>query len=487
MARLASWLLNFAYLFLLTVATPWIAWQAWRTGKYRAGSGAKFFGRVPPRADNSPCLWLHAVSVGEVNLAAATLERFAARSPNWQIVVSTTTKAGYELAVRKYADRFLVCYCPLDFSWAVRTAMQRIRPTLLVLAELELWPNLILEARRRDVPVAIINGRLSDRSFRGYRRFRPLVAPLLRQLDRIAAQDQQTADRFLALGADPHTVLVTGSLKYDGAITERRHPRVETLRKLAGIAEGDPVWLAGSTQAPEEVHAIDIYQKLVGTWPQLRLILAPRHPERFEEAARLLDRSGLRWERRTALGGEQGRGEGAAPVLLVDVIGELAAWWGTATIGFVGGSFGNRGGQNMIEPAALGVATCFGPNTWNFRDITTQLLRVDGARRVATVEELESFVRRVLQEPAWGSALGARGRSFVLSQQGAVAQTVELLESLGGSAAGAAIAEQGPIEDPATDEERGEGGKSGKSGELQPLIAGVERLGHDAGRHVDHH
>jgi 3-deoxy-D-manno-octulosonic-acid transferase len=432
MVRLAllrgiGWTLNAAYLTALASASPWIAWQALRAGKYRHGAAAKLLGRVPRRTSQTPCLWLHAVSVGEVNLAAGVLERFAARHPDWDIVVSSTTKTGYELALRKYADRYRVCYCPLDFSWAVRNALARIRPDLLVLAELELWPNLILAARAAGVPVAIVNGRLSDRSRRGYRRIGWLTAPLLRQIACIAAQDAETARRFGELGARPETVSVTGSLKYDGALTDRRHPRVQALRELAAWPPGAPVLLAGSTQAPEEALIVEIFRALRADHPELRLILVPRHAERFDEVAGLLDASGIAWSRRSQL---VGGAEGRAPVLLVDVIGELGAWWGTATAGFVGGSFGNRGGQNMIEPAAFGVATSFGPNTWNFRDIVAHLLAADGARQVASPAELGAFVRRVLEEPEWGAALGERGRRFVASQQGSTARTVELLEQV---------------------------------------------------------
>ncbi|HYO25958.1 MAG TPA: glycosyltransferase N-terminal domain-containing protein, partial [Lacipirellulaceae bacterium] len=401
MARLAAWLLNLAYLATLAIAAPWIVWSAVRHGKHREGFADKLLGRVPQRDGDRPCVWLHAVSVGEVNLLATTIAELARVRPEWQVVVSTTTKTGYELARNKYAGR-MVFYCPLDFSWAVAAAMRRVRPTLLVLAELELWPNLIAAARRHGARVAIINGRLSDNSFRGYGRVRPIVARVLRQVDLLAAQNEETAARFRALGARPHTVHATGSLKFDGAQTERSNPRTVELQRLAGLTEGAVVFLAGSTQAPEEEYSLRIFQRLAATRPELRLILVPRHKERFDEVAGLLDRSGLTWQRRSelpaaagvsaappvrAVGGVSGAANDrrcnpdsawdASPtksrlpqwrVLLVDAIGELGAWWGAAQVGFVGGSFGSRGGQNMLEPAAYGVALCFGPNTWNFRD-----------------------------------------------------------------------------------------------------------------------
>jgi 3-deoxy-D-manno-octulosonic-acid transferase len=445
MSRIFAWTLNAVYLALLVVALPWILWSALRHGKHREGFAGKLLGRVPRRGGDRPCVWLHAVSVGEVNLLATTIAELAAREPQLEIVVSTTTKTGYDLARRKYADR-TVFYCPLDFSWATANAMRRVRPTMLVLAELELWPNLIRAAKRQAARVAIINGRLSDNSFRGYRRLRRLVSRVLRQVDLVAAQNAETAERFIALGARPEAVHATGSLKFDGAQTDRNNPRTAELRSLAGLGDRDVVLIAGSTQDPEEQYAVEIYKRLAPAHPNLRLILVPRHPQRFDEVAAMLDQSGISWQRRSLLAPAM-RSIAAREVsdatttsfdsrdathrrwsaLLVDTIGELNAWWGAAAIGFVGGSFGSRGGQNMLEPAAYGVATCFGPNTWNFRDIVGQLLAADGARVVTDAAEFEAFVLRMLEQPRDAVVLGDRARRLVLSQQGATRRTGDLL------------------------------------------------------------
>jgi 3-deoxy-D-manno-octulosonic-acid transferase len=440
-ARVFAWLLNAVYLGLIAVGSPLIIWQAIRTGKYRDGYREKLFGTVPRREGEATCVWLHAVSVGEVNLLATLLREWRAAHPDWQFVVSTTSRAGYELACKKYAD-LTVFYCPLDFSWAVRNAMRRIRPTMLVLAELELWPNLIATAKAHGARVAIVNGRLSDHSYPGYRRVRPLVARMLRQVDLIAAQTNESADRFRALGALPERVHVTGSLKYDGAQTERNNPRTTALREHAGIEEGDIVFLAGSTQDPEEQYAIDIYRRLALQHSRLRLILVPRHPERFEAVAKLLESADLPWTRRSQLNRkreaitnkENSRDATVAaatrPILLVDTIGELGAWWGVAHIAFVGGSFGPRGGQNMIEPAAYGAAVSFGPNTRNFRDIVAALIAADASVTVRDATELEAFVRRCLDDPTFATALGRRAQSLVQSQLGTTRRTVDLLDKL---------------------------------------------------------
>ncbi|MCH2114966.1 MAG: 3-deoxy-D-manno-octulosonic acid transferase [Pirellulales bacterium] len=426
MNRLFAWLLNLAYLSAILLALPWLGWSALKYGKYREGFAAKLLGRVPLRRGGLPCVWLHAVSVGEVNLLGPLLDALRASRPNWEFVISTTTKTGFDLARKEYPGQ-TVFYCPLDFSWATRRAMQRVRPSLLVLAELELWPNLIQAARSRGARVAIVNGRLSDTSLRNYRRLRPLVARVLREVDVVAAQNAETAHRFRLLGADPRAVHVTGSLKFDRAQTIRNNEKTRTLRTLAGLAEGDIVFLAGSTQNPEEECAICTFQELVQDHPQLKLVLVPRHPQRFNEVASLLDQSGLPWIRRTELNALHRPLSSPKSVILVDSVGELGDWWGAATAGFVGGSFGSRGGQNMLEPAAYGVATCFGPNTRNFRDIVSQLLAARGAEVVTDQQSLSRFVRRVLEDPTWAEALGQRAHDLVVSQQGATERTVDLL------------------------------------------------------------
>lgn len=423
------YLLNFVYLALLVAVSPWLAYAAIRKGKYRAGFAEKFLGLVPMRAaDAAPCVWIHAVSVGEAALISSLVKRLRAERPDWQIVISTTTHTGLETARKKYPD-ITSFYCPLDFSWAVRTALRRIKPNLLVLAELELWPNLITAANEAEVPVAVVNGRLGERSFRGYSRVKPLMRRLLNRLAVVAVQNEEYRERFAALGCDTRRLATTGSLKFDGAVSDRRNPNTLRLGELAGVASDDVVFLAGSTQEGEEAAALEAYRAAVAEFPRLRLILVPRHPDRFAEVAELGLASGFRFRRRTELDGLS-RGQLAAEpwqVLLVDAIGELGAWWGLARIAFVGGSFGNRGGQNMLEPAAYGAAVSFGPNTWNFRDIAAALVGAGGAGVVADPTALTSFVGRCLHDPAFAAELGDRARRLVAANLGATERTTALL------------------------------------------------------------
>ena len=276
MLRLTSWALNLIYAALLCAAAPWILWSAFRHGKYRRGTAAKLLGRAPRRDRSAPCLWFHAVSVGEVNLLATVIEEWQHRHPEWEIVISTTTDAAQALAAKKY-PQFRVFYAPLDFSWAVANALRRIRPTVLVLAELEVH---FAEHFRF--------GRLGDRSFRGYRRLRLAMAVVLRRLQLVAAQDEASATRFRQLGASGSCLHVTGSIKFDGAATDSKHPRVLALRRLLRLPATATIWIVGSTQAPEEAAVIDIFRQLQDRYPHLHLLIVPRHPHRFNEVADLL-------------------------------------------------------------------------------------------------------------------------------------------------------------------------------------------------------
>jgi 3-deoxy-D-manno-octulosonic-acid transferase len=425
----AASLLDLVYLLLATLALPWVAWRRLAGGRPVAAPWRRFTGGIVPLgdADGRPRIWMHGVSVGEVQLLAslaAELRRHAqAAGRPLDCVVSSSTTTGLELAAKRFGDG-QAFPCPLDFSWAVARVLDRVQPDLLVLGELELWPNLLAAATRRGVPVVVVNGRLSERSARGYARIAPLARRMLARVACVAARGPDDAARFRALGA--RHVVVTGSLKFDGVHGDRDAPEVARLRDLAGIAADDTVFLAGSTQDPEERLASETFRSLVQDFPRLRLVLVPRHAERAGAIAAELDRSGLPWQRRSRL-----EADGPAPharILLVDTTGELAWWWGTATVAFVGGSIdGSRGGQNMLEPAAYGAAVCFGPHTRNFRAEVGRLLEADAARVVADGAGLTDFVATCLREPDWAAALGRRAAALVASQRGATETTARLV------------------------------------------------------------
>lgn len=471
---MTGWLLNLVYVVLIALLSPVLAYRAARQGKYRAGWQEKLWGRGAPRRSSGPCLWLHAVSVGEVLLLKSIIPPLKARRPDVEIWISTTTSTGHMVAREKFPD-CPVLYFPLDFTWAVQRAIHRVRPDAIGLVELELWPSFIRAAARRGIPLVLINGRIGDRSFRGYRRIRCLMRSILRHFTVLAVQTPVYARRLIDLGAAPEQVVVTGSVKFDGVASGPDERARNELREAFGLRPSDRLMIAGSTHPPEEQTVLECYRRLRGSWPQLRLLLAPRHEQRFDEVARLIRSAGLHLLRRSATVEHNGRpfrtrstvaahpvpfgtanhpnliecDEGRpanrlsreaaaaaspgveriddAPVILLDTLGELSACWGLAEVAFVGGSLSQRGGQNLLEPGAQGAAVVVGPNTWNFAHAVELLRAAGGVAVVRDVDELTATVSRLLADPDLARQMGAAARAVIAGQQGASARTVELL------------------------------------------------------------
>jgi 3-deoxy-D-manno-octulosonic-acid transferase len=422
------YLLNFCYALLLVLLGPWLIYKALTAGKYRRGLVCKLLGLTPVRRGSRPCVWIHGVSVGEIHLLQQVVAGFRRRHAGWDCVISTTTDTGFEEARKRFPD-LTVFFWPLDFTWAVGRALRRIRPDLIVLAEGELWPNFLALAGKKHIPVAVINGRMSPRSFRRHQRLRWLTRPLFRRLALCAVQTEDYAQLFRDVGVPPERIGVTGSVKFDGACGDRDQPKTGALRRLLQVTSTDRVWIAGSTQAPEEDIVLAVYRRLREQHPELRLFLVPRQRDRFDEVARLLERSGMPFRRRSTLSESDARSTPA--VVLVDTIGELGALWGLADIAFVGGSLdGKRGGQNMIEPAAYGAAVLFGPHVWNFRDTADRLVQAGGAVQIPDAAALEREVARLLADPQARARLGRAAQQFVQSQQGATERTLTLLDGL---------------------------------------------------------
>lgn len=418
------YLLNLIYLIAWLVIAPWLCWQAWMRKKLVRGLWTKWTGSVSlSRADARRVVWFHGVSVGEIHLLRQLIARFRQRFPAWRCIVSTTTATGHDEAKKHFPDLDVI-FWPFDFTWAVKRALRAIQPTLVVLSEGELWPNFVSAAKQQGVKLAVINGRMSPRSAARFRRFRWLLSGVFAKIDWIGAQNDEYCQQYEALGAP--NVAVTGSIKYDGVDVDRKNAKTQAMRELLGIRAGDIVWVAGSTQDPEEAAAIDIYRRARAQHPNLRLIVVPRHPERFDEVARLLEKSGLPFVRRSQL-----RDVPNDSIILVDTIGELGAIWGLADIAYVGGSLdGKRGGQNMIEPSAYGAAVLFGPHTWNFKQTVADLLARHAAIQIADAAGLEAEIMRLLSDATLRERLGDSAREFVLSQQGATSRTLDELAIL---------------------------------------------------------
>ncbi|KAA5544318.1 3-deoxy-D-manno-octulosonic acid transferase [Roseiconus nitratireducens] len=430
-------LANLLYLVALTAVAPLILYRRIKHQRYRRGWRQKLFGvsadhaaRLLGGATESGCLWLHAVSVGEVNLLGGIVSRLEQQHPDLPIVISVGTDSGYDLAVQRFGQN-RVFFGPLDFSWAVGRTIRHLRPQLLVLAELELWPNLIRQSARSGAGVMVINGRLSDRSASGYRRFRFLTHAIFQSLHRVECQDETSANNFRRCGTPENRVHVSGSLKFDDAPERRDTVDVQSRSHWAGVDPWHQVWVVGSTQEGEEAMALRIYQRLLPVHPELRLILVPRHRERFSPVAELIRQQGLTAFRRSDGISERHREWTADQVILIDTIGELRHWWGVGQIATVGGSFcGDRGGQNMLEPAGYGSAVSFGPDTRNFAEIANRLLDADAAVRAEDESELQRFVERCLQDPPAADALGRAAQQLICRHRGATKRTLDSIESM---------------------------------------------------------
>ncbi len=423
---MAGWFCNGIYLAVYLLLTPWIVYRRRAAGRPLGNWRQRVLGLVPKRESNRLCMWIHAVSVGEVNQLGMLLPALQQQFPNWEFVISTTTATGQQLARKKF-PRLTTFYFPIDFSWAVHRAFRRVRPSLLLLTELEIWPNLIRQSDQQNIPVAIVNGRLSHSSFTRYRRARRILKSTFAGLNLVTAQNQDYANRFIELGCPAKRVHVTGSIKFDAQPPRPNRQTVTALMRGAGLRPDDVVWVAGSTQDPEEQIVAQVYRSLKPRFPMLRLVLVPRHPHRASQVASMLEQTQLTVVRRSEFGLQPADRD---RVVLVDTIGELNDWWNIAAMAFVGGSLGRRGGQNMIEPALAGKPMCFGPNTWNFADVVELLRQADAATVVVDRQELEKFVVDCLADPDAARVRGRRAQQLVVSQRGATQRIVRHLQQL---------------------------------------------------------
>ncbi len=422
------YLLNCLYAFGLVVLSPWLIFRACVTGRYRKGLAQKLLGFKAPSNSNSELLvWFHGVSVGEIHLLVTVVKAFRQRMPHCRCVVSTTTDTGMAEAKRLFAD-LTVIYWPFDFSWAVKRTLRSLKPTLIVLAESELWPNFLHAAAKSESPVLLINGRMSPRSAARHRQFGWLTRPLLlSRITHFAMQSPAYAEALTSLGIAAKRITVTGSIKYDGVLGDKANSHTMKLRDQLGLDHTSLVWVAGSTHAPEEEIVLSVFQKLRLDHPHLILILVPRSADRFDEVAHLIEQTGLPFVRRS----QSPMSLQPKAVILLDTIGELNAAWGLADVGFTGGSLdGKRGGQSMIEPAGLGVPVVFGPHIWNFRDAAARLIELGGAVRISDAVSMETELRRLLDDGGLRTRMGEAARIMVLEQQGATERTLDVIDSL---------------------------------------------------------
>jgi 3-deoxy-D-manno-octulosonic-acid transferase len=364
--------------------------------------------------------------VGEVLGSLTLVEGFRRRHPDWDVVMSSTTSTGYDTARRTFPD-CLVIYYPLDFTASILRSLSRIRPSLIILMELEVWPNFIRLAARRGIPIVIANGRLSDRSYHTQRMFRVLLAPLYARIARLAVQTEEYARRFRVVGAAPEQMTVTGSLKYDTVV--RSVSGADLLRRELSIARDAQLIVAGSTTAGEEEILLHVYARLRTDFHELRLAIVPRRPERFDAVASLIQAHHFTCLRRSSTPTAERTHDDA--VILGDTMGELVRLYALATVVFVGKSLvPPGGGQNVMEPAALGKPVLFGPHMANFQETRDLLTAKNAAIEVADAEALYLAIRRLLADGKASAELGERARATIDGARGATHRTLDVIEQV---------------------------------------------------------
>jgi len=411
----------------MLLSSPYWLYQVLRHGKYRRGF-AERIGKVParltaPASDVHLVIWIHAVSVGEVLAISGLVAQIRRALPEYRVVVSTTTDTGQGLARKRFGEEN-VFYFPMDFAFAIRPYLRALKPQLVVLAETEFWPNFLRSAHASGARIAVVNTRISDRSWPRYQRFRWALRRMLTHVDLFLAQTPEDSTRLQSIGADATRVQVTGNLKFDVTLPAAP-PIVDKLRRAFAAEGAGPVLVCGSTVEDEEALLLKAFENLRVGHPRAVMILAPRHPERFDSVAALLQQMGISSHRRSSWQEEKLAGG----VLLVDTIGELASLYGLADVAFVGGSLVPRGGHNIIEPAQHGVAIVTGNHTENFRDIVA-LFKKHDAVRIVGMSELPLMLIHLLDNDADRRALARRAKETILSQMGATFRTLEELQLL---------------------------------------------------------
>ena len=428
---LYSLLLGLGFLILL----PRFAIDAFRHGKYVAGFRERLGLVSPIQNKRRPVIWLHSVSVGETQAARPLVKRIKARFPNHSVVVSTTTATGQRLAREIFKDDVeKVLYFPFDWRWAVRRTLNAIRPAAVLLMETEIWPGFLRECEFRKIPVAIVNGRLSDQSFRRYRLIKGFMKRVLGSLSMAVMQTEADAERLNALGMNKSKTFVAGNLKFDAGALPTAEGATTDFRERFRLTKDPPIILAASTHAPEERLILDALKRMTSlSEPGPRMIIAPRHPERFTEVTGLIKAAGFRWTRRTAPADPS---DGQCEVILLDSIGELQAFYPLATIVFVGGSIAKTGGHNILEPAAVGACVVTGPNTFNFRSIVETFVEAQAVIQLPrvpkpeSVDQLAQVLSQLIIDASRRHDLGKRAQSLVNRNRGATERTLELVEPM---------------------------------------------------------
>ena len=417
-------LIDFIYLLAAIGYSPIVIYRAVRHKRYRTGWDQRF-GKITRKFPEKKCIWLHAVSVGEVNAAKTVIIGLQNKFPDFEIVISTTTDTGYARATNIFGENFKVFYFPFDFSWSMSRAFHNIRPAICLLMEQEVWPNFVRIAQQTNIPVIVVNGRISDKGFARYKKLKPIAKIIYRKVTLILTQTQQYAQRFRELGCPDERVIVTGSLKYDTAQITDKVDGADTLAAQLNITD-ERLWVAGATGPGEEKILLDVFKNLTDQqqFEDLRLVIVPRKPERFDEVAQLIQNAGFDFVRYSAIKNTGAKSREKTPIILGDTMGDLRKFYSLSTIIFVGRSLVAMGGSDMMEAAALEKPTLFGPHAFNFRHTVDALLKDEGAVMVKDEQELLQMMQKCLTDPNFAQQTAKNGREVIKKNQGATQKTI---------------------------------------------------------------
>jgi len=428
-------LIDLAYLLALVAVSPVAIYKMLRHGRYRAGWSNRF-GRITRKRLGKKCIWIHAVSVGEVNATTTIIGELEKKFPEYEIVVSTTTDTGFGRANELFGKRLSIFYFPMDFSLTMRRAFGGIRPAICLLIELEVWPNLVRIAHQSNIPVVVVNGRLSERSFRRYKLIKSVAKKIFENITLALAQTEEYAERFREIGVPAEKVIVTGSVKYDTAQVADKVEGADVLATQLGL-KNDRLWVAGATGDGEEQIILDVYKQLIEQkqFEDLRLAIVPRKLERFEEVANLIKQAGfglirfseIKSSGKLRIENEELRNK---TIVLGDTMGDLRKFYSLATVIFVGRSLVPMGGSDMMEAAALGKCTIFGPYAFNFKQAVEDLLKANGAILVKDAGELFKAMTRCLADVDYARRIARNGQEIIRKNQGATVRTIDKIMKL---------------------------------------------------------
>lgn len=418
-------MLHFFYSLFLRIALPFVIFRLWWSERKTPGAFVHCQERLGyVESLPEPVIWVHAVSVGETIAAAPLVRALLKRKPEIPILMTAMTSTGAARARALFGDQVRYAFSPVDTPGAVRRFVDRVQPSALVIMETELWPNMISISHRRNVPIFLINARLSERSARKYERVASSVHPLLQGIGWIAAQAQEDANRFLLIGAEPSSVSVTGSIKFDVAISDEI--RAESLALRQKLGADRPVWIAASTHEGEDRQILEAHQAVLKHRPDALLVIVPRHPERFSSVSALVSSMGLRIQRRSQdAQREDTSGLQECEVYLGDTMGELLMLYGAADVAFVGGSLIERGGHNPLEPAAWGLPVLSGPHIFNFEIIYNQLAAGEGFFMTPSAQSLAECVERLFDDHEAAGRAGQNALDVVNANRGALERVVD--------------------------------------------------------------